>query len=64
MKELFPGYFREDEREIKEIWDNCYFVFDANILLNLYRYSDTTRKDFLKVLEKVKERVIMSYSDI
>ena len=57
MKELFPGYFKENESEIKELWDNCHFAFDANILLNLYRYSDATRKEFIKVLTKIKERI-------
>lgn len=57
MKELFPGYFRDDDQKINEMWENCYFAFDANILLNLYRYSDVTRKEFLKVLEKIKDRV-------
>ena len=61
MKDLFPGYFREEEKNIKAIWDNCYFVFDANILLNLYRYSDATRSEFLKVLEKIKERIWLPY---
>lgn len=57
MKELFQGYFKENEAEITELWDNCYFAFDANILLNLYRYSDTTRREFIKVLTKIKERI-------
>ena len=30
---------------------------DANILLNLYRYSDDTRKQFLKILKRLKSRV-------
>ena len=38
MKELFPGYFKETEGHLREIWDTSLFVFDANILLNLYRY--------------------------
>ncbi|WP_339134730.1 MAG: PIN-like domain-containing protein [Candidatus Electrothrix sp. GW3-4] len=57
MKNLFPGYFRESQENLREIWDSCIFVFDANILLNLYRYSDTTRNEFLGLLEKIKDRV-------
>lgn len=56
MKELFPGHFKESEKDLREVWDNCVFVFDANILLNLYRYSDTTRKEFLRILNKIKGR--------
>ena len=32
-------------------------MFDANILLNLYRYSDATRNEFLRILKKIKGRI-------
>jgi hypothetical protein len=57
MKDLFPGNFRESQESLREVWDSCIFVFDANILLNLYRYSDTTRSEFLRLLTKIKDRV-------
>lgn len=57
MKDLFPGHFKESEDHIKTVWDSCIFVFDANILLNLYRYSDKNRKEFLNILEDNKDRV-------
>lgn len=57
MKDLFPGHFKESEENLREVWDSCIFVFDANILLNLYRYSDATRNEFLGLLEKIKDRV-------
>jgi len=57
MKDLFPGHFKESEGNLREIWDTSLFVFDANILLNLYRYSDTTRNEFLRILQKIKNRV-------
>lgn len=56
MKDLFPGHFKESERKLREVWDTSLFVFDANILLNLYRYSDTTRSEFLRILERIKAR--------
>jgi predicted nucleic acid-binding protein len=57
MKSKFPGYFKLTDEEINSLWGNSLFVFDANILLNLYRYSDETRDDFFKILEKVKDRI-------
>ena len=57
MKELFPGHFKESKKDLKNVWDTCLFVFDANILLNLYRYSDATRKEFLRILKKLKTRI-------
>lgn len=57
MKDLFPGHFKDDNGDIKDIWEECLFVFDANIILNLYRYSDPTRKSFFETLESIKSRV-------
>lgn len=56
MKDLFPGHFKESDKSLKEVWNTSLFVFDANILLNLYRYSDTTRNEFLRILNKIKDR--------
>ena len=57
MRDKFPGHFRLSDAEIRSIWENGVFVLDANILLNLYRYSDDTRKQFLKILRLLKHRV-------
>jgi len=56
MKDLFPGHFKESESSLREVWNTSLFVFDANILLNLYRYSDATRNEFLRILETIKDR--------
>lgn len=57
MKKTFPGHFPPSTRTLNRLWANCTFVVDANILLNLYRYSDDTRKEFLHVLRAVHDRV-------
>lgn len=57
MRTKFPGYFKLSDKELKYLWDNAIFTFDANILLNLYRYSDETRDEFFKILKKIKDRV-------
>jgi len=51
MKELFPGYFREEHGELSDIWKQAVFVFDANILLNIYRYSNKSSEGFLRILK-------------
>lgn len=56
MKTQFPGYFSLPKAQIKKLWDEGLFVFDANILLGLYRYSDATRKEFFATLDTIKER--------
>lgn len=57
MKNKFPGYFKHTDSEINELWEKALFTLDANILLNLYRYSDETKEDFLKILSKLKDRI-------
>ena len=57
MKNMFPGYFKLTEDERKKLWDKCIFALDANILLNMYRYSSSTRHDFFKILDGLKDRI-------
>lgn len=39
------------------MWQECIFVFDANILLNLYQYSPNSRDELLDVLERLKNQI-------
>lgn len=57
MKNLFPGHFANSSQDIDKLWQNCIFVLDANVLLSLYRYSDSTRSELLKVFEAIAERL-------
>lgn len=59
MRSQFKGHFNESEKTISELWENATFVFDANVLLNLYRYSDQGRDAFLSLLKLsgVKNRI-------
>ncbi|KZK97295.1 MULTISPECIES: PIN domain-containing protein [unclassified Pseudovibrio] len=51
MKNQFKGYYGPSEEVRKEIWKQGTFVFDANVLLNLYRYSEDTRDQFIRLLK-------------
>lgn len=57
MEDLFIGFYRPDEKEFKELWENCHFVFDANMLLNVYRYSELARETLIEVFQKLNERI-------
>lgn len=61
MKGLFHGHFKPTDEEFKKLWDESLFAFDANILLNLYRYSETTRNELLKVIGLLKERIWLPF---
>ncbi|MEW6358760.1 MAG: PIN-like domain-containing protein [Planctomycetota bacterium] len=57
MKNIFPGHYRPTENKFRQLWDSCIFALDANVLLNLYRYSPTTRKEFLSIFGGISDRV-------
>ena len=55
MKKTFREYHQYTTQEFKALWEKCLFVFDANTLLNMYRYSRKTVDIYFKVLTKLKE---------
>ncbi|QSB55697.1 DUF4935 domain-containing protein [Acinetobacter calcoaceticus] len=61
MKNLFHEHFKLSNEELKQNWQTALFVFDANVLLNLYRYSDSTRQEFLSILTKINDRSWLPY---
>lgn len=61
MKKKFPGYYRRDENQLNEMWNNCIFVVDANVLLNLYRYSADTCQKLLDVFKYYHDRLFVPH---
>ncbi|MBO9100020.1 MULTISPECIES: PIN-like domain-containing protein [unclassified Rhizobium] len=61
MRDAFPHFYKLSDDQIFAIWKDCIFVIDANVLLNLYRYQETSREDLLRVLSAVKNRLWMPY---
>ncbi|MDR0189776.1 PIN domain-containing protein [Pseudomonas yamanorum] len=57
MKEMFPGYFASDADSLNGLWKNCLFVLDANVLLNLYRYSNETSAELIDIFALLHNRV-------
>lgn len=53
MKSLFPQYADVSELDYGKVWKQALFVFDTNVLLNLYRYQSNTRDELLEVLNKL-----------
>ena len=63
MKKLFSGFYSPTNDEIKASWldGKTLFVFDTNVLLNLYAYTKITREDFFKIIEKVSDNIWLPY---
>lgn len=52
MRKIFHQYFRPTETELRELWDDGLFSFDASVLLNIYGYSKDTREDVVDLSRK------------
>jgi len=61
MRSEFPGYYRPTDDEFAEIWREALVVPDANVLLNLYRYSERTRGQLLSILRAFGDRLFIAY---
>lgn len=63
MKNTFKGFHSVEESVLQKLWkdDKTLFVFDANVLLNLYGYAIQTRGDFFKILQAVEDRLWIPY---
>jgi hypothetical protein len=61
MKDKFSEYYPVDNADQKKHWENDIFCFDANVLLNLYRYTPKTRDAFFNLLDKIQDRIWITY---
>lgn len=57
MRKLFPGYYKPTEDEFKKIWNDGIIIFDTNVLLDFYRYSEETSNILFDIVESVKDRI-------
>ena len=53
---ILPGY-RLSRKEFEDLWDKCIFVFDANVLLDLYSYTSKVREEIVDTIRKLSSRV-------
>jgi hypothetical protein len=57
MRNRFPGYYRPADEQLRSLWQNGTFVLDANVLLNVYRYSEETAHHLLNLLATIAARL-------
>lgn len=61
MKSSFPSHFTDDQKRIDNLWADCIFVFDTNVLTGIYKYSDETRDALYGVINSLGERLWIPY---
>jgi hypothetical protein len=57
LRDLFPGYYQWTKKDLDTLWNEGLIILDTNILLNLYRYSKSTRDNLLQVIRQIKDRL-------
>lgn len=50
MRDTFRAYYPPTPTDMAQLWAEGLLILDTNALLNLFRYSERAREDFLKVL--------------
>ena len=61
MKDMFPEYYRPSEEDFAKLWEEAIFVFDANVLLDIYRYSPQTSNELIEIIQNLENRVWLPY---
>lgn len=61
MKNKVREFIEPTGLEKQKLWEKAVFIFDTNVLLNLYRYSAKTRNSLLSAFESFKDRVWIPY---
>lgn len=61
LKDIFPMYYAPDKEEFDEMWKGSIIVFDANVLLNLYRYSIKTSDLILNIMDRLSDKLWIPY---
>ncbi len=57
MRKAFQSFYPPSEQFFDSLWKDSLIVLDTNVLLDLYRYSDDTRSDFLALFGKISDRL-------
>lgn len=64
MREQFSCFYNDESNSyLKPIWESekTLFIFDTNVLIDLYSFQPESREDFFKVLDKLRDKIWLPY---
>lgn len=61
MKNKLKEFIPLSERQRKKIWKNGFFVLDANVLLNMCRYSKKSCDELIEIIKYHKDNLWLPY---
>ena len=62
MRDKFPEFFKPDAAAIKAVWQTGIISIDASVLLDVYRYSENTRKELFRVFGQLGKRLWVAHT--
>ena len=57
MRKIFESYYPHTDEFFDQLWNKALIMLDANVLLDMYRYSESTRNDFLSLFNQLSDRL-------
>lgn len=54
---LLSSYEKLSQDQLETLWREGLFVFDTSLLLNLHRYRDNVRDDFIKAMGQIQNQI-------
>lgn len=57
MKNKFREYYKLSDDRLKELFEDCLFVLDTNVLLDCVRMRPDLAEKVMKILENIGDRV-------
>lgn len=57
MDTMFREFFHKEIIDFKNLSSDTLVIFDTNTLLNIYRYSNETRRKLIEVMDEIKENI-------
>ncbi|MBC8881745.1 PIN-like domain-containing protein [Pseudomonas cerasi] len=66
IRSLLKTHRDLDEEEFDSMWERAIFIFDANVLLDLYRLPKSAKNELLSVLQnpEIKNRIWISFQGL
>jgi hypothetical protein len=61
MRDQFPEFYTPTAEQFDNLWADALFVLDANVLLDIYRFSPGTTDQLFGVLEQLGDRIWVPY---
>lgn len=59
--EPFREFFLKEEIDFSNLSNNTLVIFDTNTLLNIYRYSESTKNTLITAMEKISNNIWIPY---